>query len=349
MPEDLISVIVPVFNAEKFLAECIESVINQSYRSLEIILVNDGSTDGSLNICRYYQRMDSRIKIIDKVNEGVSLARSTGIFTSNGKYFATVDADDVLDKDFISKMYQAIIHYHADICLCARKVIDGNKEENVFLDRKALKTNQITKKKLLENYALYSRIYHMSDAWDKLYRREFVERTGAKFYLDKKYNGGELLFNHLLLFHQPRITATNTILYSYRIVPNSRVRRKDKPLQQGFHFIIRELLAEADKCNFDFKIKEQLCTVYISLMKYVTLDIVMDHKDWKDIRQKFKIFFNNLHSFILFRYMNQSVYKYVPKRLWVFYFIIRHGDEKWLETYYRARECLEKCRFYKRG
>lgn len=101
--EDVISIVVPVYNASKYLKECIDSLLNQTYKNLEIILINDGSTDNSLNICKSYN--DSRIKVIDKQNSGVSKTRNLGIETSSGKYLMFVDSDDYLDLDYVEKMY----------------------------------------------------------------------------------------------------------------------------------------------------------------------------------------------------------------------------------------------------
>ena len=97
--KELISVIIPIYNAEKYLRQCLESVINQTYKQLEIILVNDGSTDGSLSVCYEYQKKDSRIIIISQQNEGAFKARKNAIKIANGKYVAFVDGDDWIDQN----------------------------------------------------------------------------------------------------------------------------------------------------------------------------------------------------------------------------------------------------------
>lgn len=99
-----ISVVIPVYNVEKFLAKCLRSVIAQSYADLEIILVNDGSTDGSAEICEYFANADSRIKVIHQLNEGVSVARNTGINVATGNFVTFLDSDDWLEKDMYSGM-----------------------------------------------------------------------------------------------------------------------------------------------------------------------------------------------------------------------------------------------------
>lgn len=105
MSEPLISIIVPIYNAEKYLRQCIESLIKQEYKNIEIILVNDGSKDGSLGICKNFKELDYRILVIDQENQGVSRARSAGIEAANGEYIGFVDSDDFVDP----KMYQVLL------------------------------------------------------------------------------------------------------------------------------------------------------------------------------------------------------------------------------------------------
>ena len=106
--EELISVIVPIYNAEKYLKRCIESIISQTYKNMEIILINDGSKDNSKKICNEFLKKDCRIKLINKENEGVSAARNYGINAAIGKYISFVDADDWLEKNLLLEMYNKL-------------------------------------------------------------------------------------------------------------------------------------------------------------------------------------------------------------------------------------------------
>lgn len=111
----LVTVIVPVYNVEKYLSRCVDSIINQSYKNLEIILVDDGSTDSSGAICDEYANKDSRVKVIHKENNGVSSARNTGLDSANGVYIAFVDADDYIELDLVTKAYRSITDSGADL------------------------------------------------------------------------------------------------------------------------------------------------------------------------------------------------------------------------------------------
>lgn len=123
----LISIIIPVFNKEKYIAECLTSIITQTYTNLEILLIDDGSTDKSGQICDQFSNEDKRIKVIHKANGGVSSARNTGLRLAQGECISFVDADDCVDKEYISKMYEKIIDTKADISFCGySKLINTN-------------------------------------------------------------------------------------------------------------------------------------------------------------------------------------------------------------------------------
>ena len=115
MEKDLISVIIPVYNIEIYIKRCVNSIINQTYKNLEIILVDDGSTDNSGKICDDYEKKDARIKVIHKENGGLSDARNCGIEKSNGKYITTVDGDDFVTEKYVETLYNLIIENSADI------------------------------------------------------------------------------------------------------------------------------------------------------------------------------------------------------------------------------------------
>ena len=118
MTNELISVIVPIFNVENYLGKCIQSICAQTYRNIEIILVDDGSTDRSGKICDEYAGKDPRIRVIHKPNGGLSDARNAGIEVAVGKWFSFIDSDDFISQDTIEKLYQAAISNHCQISVC---------------------------------------------------------------------------------------------------------------------------------------------------------------------------------------------------------------------------------------
>lgn len=119
MANPFISVIVPVYNVEKYLDRCMQSIVDQTYRNLEIILVNDGSSDGSGTLCDTWEQRDSRVRVIHLEQSGVSAARNTGVEAAQGDYIGFVDGDDFIDVDMYSSLYDLMIEHHADIGICA--------------------------------------------------------------------------------------------------------------------------------------------------------------------------------------------------------------------------------------
>lgn len=125
--EPLISVIVPVYNVEKYLDKCVDSIVNQTYKNLEIILVDDGSPDNCPKMCDDWARKDKRIRVIHKKNGGLSDARNAGIDCANGKYLTFIDSDDYVDKDYIEYLYYLIKKNNSDMSIASHKILNGKR------------------------------------------------------------------------------------------------------------------------------------------------------------------------------------------------------------------------------
>ena len=131
MDEPLISIVVPVYNVEKYLKKCVNSLCNQTYKNIEILLIDDGSTDNSRIICDELKQNDNRIKVLHKTNQGLSSARNEGIKLASGKLLAFVDSDDFIEKDMMELLYKNLIEYNADISVCGYIMV--YKDKNVFI------------------------------------------------------------------------------------------------------------------------------------------------------------------------------------------------------------------------
>lgn len=169
--EELISVIIPIYNVEKYLKTCIESVIQQTYKNLEIILVNDGSTDNCLNICNKYKKKDNRIKVINKKNGGLADARNVGLENSTGIYVAFVDSDDFIEKDMYEMLYQDLKVNRADIVGCDYYIYNTlkySKSDNITKGKKIMTTEEaLIKMNQLRGFGV--------SACNKLYRKEIFK------------------------------------------------------------------------------------------------------------------------------------------------------------------------------
>lgn len=206
---ELISVIVPVYNVEKYIEECISSIINQTYKNLEVIIVNDGSKDNSLQIVKRLAIKDNRIIIIEKENGGLSSARNAGLKIAKGNLICFIDSDDYLECSMIEKMYNNMIEYNADLSV-VRVIQDfsNNKYEYFDFSQGEDKTYLNTEG---GNWLFYDcSIFH--PVWNKLYKKELID-----FIFEEKIKRNEdILFNGKYLTNCNSIIICNEPLYYQR-------------------------------------------------------------------------------------------------------------------------------------
>lgn len=169
---ELISIIIPVYNVEHYLEACMESVLNQTYSNIEIILVDDGATDSSGKMCDRYAGKDERIKVIHKKNGGLSDARNKGITQAKGKYIMFIDSDDVVSSDFVEYLYQMIKTSFADIAIC--DPIHCYPDKEIIFQSETLRKIYEPEEAIVE--MLYQKSFLVA-AWGKLYRKEYFNDT----------------------------------------------------------------------------------------------------------------------------------------------------------------------------
>lgn len=167
---DLISVIIPVYKVEKYLCRCVDSVLEQSYTNMEIILVDDGSPDNCPVMCDEYARQDSRVKVIHQENAGLSGARNAGIDMAQGQWLAFVDSDDYLAADFLERLYQACVDTGSSLSVCRWEYVRGE----TIPEHGTGETRVYTGREMLANLYVPDGAYFVV-AWNKLYRKELFE------------------------------------------------------------------------------------------------------------------------------------------------------------------------------
>lgn len=210
----LISVIVPVYNAEKYLARCIESVLAQSYGTLELILVDDGSVDRSAAICDWYAERDNRVRVIHKANAGISAARNDGIEMATGDYIAFCDNDDFYAPGMLRRLLDMCRDNDCQIaqCLCEK----GSAEKLPTPPQLPVKV--LSSHEILENFYTEATIY----IWDKLYRRDVFREV--RFPVGS-YEGEDRMVVHHLLWAAGRVAITRERLYYHYNNPQSVMNR----------------------------------------------------------------------------------------------------------------------------
>lgn len=209
MEAELISIIVPIYNVEKYLKKCINSIISQTYKNIEIILVNDGSTDNSYIICKEFKNKDKRIVLINKENGGLSDARNKGVEIAKGRYISFVDSDDYIEKEFISKMIQAMEKNDVNIVQCGIKQVDN--KCNILCKIGYESTNIYKGRELIRDIYLKHNIENVV-VWNKLYKSELLK--------DKMFKVGKIhedeFFTYKVLDSQKKIAVISECLYNYR-------------------------------------------------------------------------------------------------------------------------------------
>ena len=212
MDHPLISVVIPIYNVEYYLNECINSILNQTYNNLEIILVDDGSTDNSGNIAEHYASKDQRIKLIHKQKGGLSDARNTGIDIANGSFITFVDSDDALCPDTIEYLHNLLVDSDADISCCQR--IQVNEDSNISITQNRHKPKQSfilsTEKALISQFV-------DTVAWGKLYKIELF--SNVRYPLGRLHE--DVFTTYKLLAQCKVIVVGEQPKYMYRLRNNS--------------------------------------------------------------------------------------------------------------------------------
>lgn len=290
--EELVSVIVPVYNVEKYLSQCLDSIIHQTYKNLEIILVNDGSTDGSGKICDDYAAKDGRIKVIHQENGGLSDARNKGLDLMTGQFVTFVDSDDYLENNCIHTLYTYACTCKTDISI--GKFIEFEENTSQFLFHNHLnngnKIEFLTGDQCLERHHKYFLGIFVT-AWAKLYRTSLFNDSNPCKKI--RYPLGVLhedqYTTHKLFFKSNKIVFVNDYLYVYRVRENS---------------ITNTLLSDKRIMDNIRGLEEKI------------IDFCLLNKDMTLLREHYLFYLNDYKAYLENNHrQNSAVYEFIQKRL----------------------------------
>ncbi|MGL5057186.1 MAG: glycosyltransferase family 2 protein [Fusobacteriaceae bacterium] len=315
---ELVSVIIPVYNSEKYLSKCLESIFFQSYKNIEVILINDGSTDNSKEIYSKYLE-DSRLVKVEQNNRGISQARNKGIDIAKGEYILFVDSDDWIEKDCIFKLMNIAKNNNSEIVifpyiseyknnsierrLFEKEIIFCESEiQSLLLRLFGLKENELRNPLTLENF---------NPVWGKLYKSDLIK---SKKFIDLKLIGSseDCLFNIEVIFEAKKVVYFNDTYYHYRKNNSdsfTRNYRKDLFFQWiNLYDIMKNFIVEKNlNKNFEEALKNRIilnifaltlniCDSNLSIkQKYLELKKLLNEDFYKDKFNKFK--FMNLNLF----------------------------------------------------
>ncbi len=303
MDNEIISIIVPCYNVEKYIERCVTSLVNQTYINIEIILVDDGSTDSTSELCESYKRDDSRIKVIHKKNGGLSDARNAGMKVATGNYFFFLDSDDFISTDTIKFLYKNLLDKDADISTCAHiNYFENKSTKNRTYDNKnfVYETEDALKNLLYEKNITTS-------AWGKLYKRNLFDNI--------EYPKGKIcedLPTTYLLFAKSKRVSINSIPMYYYLI------RKDSIIHSKFN---KKRLDALDFAEEETKfIKEKFPNIINAAISREFMEAVYISTtipcsiEYKDARKKIKNILKKYRKNVLIDSnvnMNEKVYAYM--------------------------------------
>lgn len=290
MKEEIkVSIIVPVYNAEKYIDRCIKSIIEQTYKNVEIILINDGSKDSSLSILRDFEKKDSRITLIDQSNKGPSASRNIGIEKSTGDYIAFIDADDNIELNYIEKMVEYAYRLNTDMVVCNYKEvrIEGDISSNIFTFINDGEAYNCDLKCIGEVLCGRGGL-----VWGKLLKSSAIKENNIKFD-DNISMCEDLLFSLEFIKNTKRLSRINDYLYIHNKYNDESITAKyNKELFNEQVKVQRELEQFVDDNNFN--------NSYIDNLLYERLKGIMWFSIYKEIintdNLKFKL--NNINQII---------------------------------------------------
>lgn len=301
MTNPLISIIVPIYNTQDFLFECLESIKRQTYINFEVLLINDGSTDNSAEICKSFCSKDSRFKLYTKENGGLSSARNFGIEKSQGDYITFVDSDDLISPYFLEILYENL-QEGCSIAQCSYSRFSDINQIRLDIDvRKSLKFQIITE--TLDNYIRGLSLSTM--VWDKIYKREIFQESEGNLRFPKGMTMEDAyILTDIYSLHEIKIAVTNYPLYFYRERENSIITQKkytpqfmECSFKQYEHRIekVKEYKPELLKLTY-----RQLASDFLQYYRLIYLGRVKD-KDG-----------SNVLSYQILKSWNSKYYKYIP-------------------------------------
>lgn len=229
---ELVTVIVPVYNVEKYIKECVDSIINQTYKNIEIILVDDGSKDKSGSICNDYKVLDSRIKVIHKENEGLGYARNSGLKIAKGKYVTFIDSDDKVEVELIENLLNGIHKSNCDTCIGGFKRISD--DGVVFFEERydvAIYSGSDVYDRLFARMlgsAPDKRDAIRMSVWNVMYSMDIIHEYNVTFPSERKFISEDIIWDSEYYKYAKRVNLINSTAYNYRITPGS-LTQKYKP------------------------------------------------------------------------------------------------------------------------
>lgn len=307
--DGLVSVIIPVYNVESYVGRCIESILGQTYENLEIILINDGSKDNSLEVCRKYANRDSRIRIVSQQNAGCSAARNTGLSIATGQYISFVDSDDYVHSEYIEYLLDLCKRYNCQVSQVQYTYVYDDPSENSWqsIVRASLNKNEehvIEKKWTFQDlFTSKSRSYRVI-ACGKLYSRELFETY--RFPVGKLYEDEDASF--FLGYNAQNLVISSRHMYFYFMSQGSITRNNNNYVNWDFLDHHKKIISFLEENNDVIMLnveRKELC-IRLMLRYFKSVKNKYDRNDINLLKQEFDLQYSQIQK-----------NKYIPNKEWI--------------------------------
>ena len=325
----MVSVIIPVYNVEKYIGKCLDSIIAQTYKDFEIIIVDDGTKDRSGVICDEYARLDSRIRVFHEINGGVSSARNKGLNYASGDWVLFVDSDDWINEKLLETCCNEISkNENTDVCIFGFKEVEDENVENMMPITSYKTIVAEGKTKLGLQYRIFNRdrdaccdknVIKLSSPW-KMYRKKFLDDNNIRF-TEELVNGEDGVFNLYAYQYAKKIVLVETPLYFYRQRRDSVTQKYTKNVERDFsllHKAYRKFIGSIENAAlFEDVLKERLIWSFsfCCILKYCHPDNPHNYRQRKS--QFLKVYTQQYHKEV----QDVSLENFGMKKKLVFYFI----------------------------
>lgn len=255
---DLITIMIPAYNAEKYIGRCLESLKNQTYKDIEIVIVNDGSKDKTQSICEEYVRKDSRFRLINQKNGGEGTARNVGIREAKGQYLCFVDADDYVETDFIENMYQMHLEHNVDLVICGFTERKDSEIINQTSGPVEIMNQEDAMEKLLREDSFKGYV------WNKMFNMQIIRDNQMQFDVSLAV-WTDVLFAFQYILHIKKAVFNPRPTYNYIYVENSASHLANHLLgvEKSYSAIrAKEQMVDKIPAGYD-KVKKQLAVRYV--------------------------------------------------------------------------------------
>ena len=262
-----VSVVLPVYNSERYIHQCLNSILNQTLKEIEIICVDDGSTDNSVNLINDICKKDSRVSLIMQKNSYAGVARNNGLKHAKGKYVIFLDSDDFFEPDMLLSMYEKAEEDHAQICLCSGRTFNEKTEEYQYV-KYYLNTDFLPEKTPFSAMDIKQRIFNAITPapWTKLFRRDYILENGFQFQPLKKSN--DLLFVFLALACAEKITYVNKPFVNYRTENKNSLQGNTDVFSNDFYTALLSLKKALQKRRLFVEFEQSFVTRALSSCFY---------------------------------------------------------------------------------